>query len=212
MKKILATLTVLALFAVGSWFVWRNGGDGTQPSRIWQSSGDIRSQAEGVPRPFGNTLAEQTEMAAAIVEVKIEGVAEVRYLPQAPESETTFYDEESRERFRLINTLSAETISRALYSATVETWVKGDGPAQIKVWGYDLSFFPDGATPLEVGRRYILFLDTNPPHDGTYAAGLSRKIFDITTGKVLVMNHPLTRDLEQYEGMTPEAFLATVAQ
>ena len=71
----------------------------------------------------------------------------------------------------------------------------------------DQAIFPDGMFLLEPGRTYLLLLDKS--ESGEYQYGPAFGAFDLTGG-VHVLNHPLTRDIEYYEEMSVDDFVAYV--
>lgn len=103
------------------------------------------------------------------------------------------------------------------YRAHVEQWVKGSGGDEIMItwWGGMTPEGPrlfDGAFLPQKGRKYLLLLGErsadSPGIGDFFTMGFGRGSFEVTDGAVHVLNHPLTRKLqEQFGGMPLEEFV-----
>jgi hypothetical protein len=157
--------------------------------------------------------------AAAVVHVS--GVVDVKREDFRGTSITAEDPEDEPELARHLRN-SANTPLQTTYSGEVREWLQASGPEKISLVApggladleapdgsisKDQAIFPDGMFLLEPGRSYLLLLDET--EDGAYAYGMAFAAFDLTAG-VHVLNHPLTRDIEYYEAMSVDEFVAYV--
>jgi hypothetical protein len=104
------------------------------------------------------------------------------------------------------------------YRASVQQWVKGTGPDEILIawWGGGtpdgLDFYDGGFLP-QVGRKYLLLLSRKSPDlpgPGEYETAGDAG-YEVTDGRVHVVNNPLWQDLQaKYGGMPVGDFVAVL--
>lgn len=196
---------------------WDRNGVPRSP-QIW----DAQEVIGGGSMPFYikevyDPLPQLVARADGVAVVKANQMLSTDYLDQLDESRFQFEDDAARQEFERLNAAVAGTPRESLWDVGVEKVIKGDLPSKILILNSGgrrpdgTLFFSGGDVQLEEGRTYIVLLHrTGPNVYSTLAA--SRSIFDITTGKVLVANTGMTGDLEQYEGLKPQAFEAVLAQ
>lgn len=146
--------------------------------------------------------------------MKVTGIEDVEF-PSADRSNIIYADPADKERDERLDKILDSRPTDTTYSAKVESWIKGSGDSTLLVRAiggvstYDGSpFFLDGYFLLEPGRSYLLVLHWDEVQ-GVYQLDTARRGFDITAG-VSVLNHPDTRDLEYFEEMSVDDFVAYV--
>ncbi len=209
MRPVLLALILLGLVACGG-----QGEAPAQPSSkahkslFWEVPGDVRGASvlrEGALHP--KTLTQLYGEAEAAVVGTVTGIA-----GDTPHEITPVAGAERLEEYLSM------TPQYTTFAVRVDRWIKGVATKnQITVTDYggfgpggDPVGYTDGDLLLEPGRTYIMLLwrGGEAPFVGQYFRwGEGRGTFDVTKGKVLVLNNPYTSDLEYLEGLTVEELI-----
>lgn len=207
MRFLLVTLLLLFLAACES------TSEPDSPSTFWESKGDVVSGAQGLVLGAERDFPELVHSSAAIVAVNISGI-ESTTLPQPVPDDVAVGEPETQLMIEEMARVRDSTPMTTTYRGTVSDWILGDGPPELLITGFGgvgaegNEFFIDGSFLLESGRRYLLFLTED---GGDYYYHTARTSFDLTSG-VYVLNHPDTRDLEDFENFSPSEFINHVGE
>jgi hypothetical protein len=189
-------------------------------SVFWDATGDVRG-GDAFMIWETRDLPGLLKIYDAAVVVNVTEITEVKRQDTSLNSITVENPADQAELERHMRNF-ANMPEQTTYSGEVQTWLQGSGPEKISLVvaggltdqeGPDGSIsrnqpiFPDGMFLLEPGRTYLLLLSKT--ETGAYEYGLAFAAFDLTGG-VHVLNHPLTRDIEHYEDMSVDDFIAYV--
>lgn len=194
--------------------------DDTTRSPFWDTSGDVRG-AEVAQNWETRDLPGLLKIYDAAAVVEVTDITEVKR-QVAPENPIVAEDPADQAELDRNTRNFLATPERTTYLAKVGEWIQGSGPDEVSIVGgggladiegpdgtvsRNQTIFPDGMFLLEPGRTYLLLLDKTEA--GAFEYGPAFSAFDLTGG-VHVLNHPLTRDIESYEEMSVDDFVAYV--
>jgi hypothetical protein len=189
-------------------------------SLFWDTTDDVRG-GDAFMTYETRDLPGLLKIFDAAFVVKVSGIQEVKR--EGPWTSPVFAEDAADQatldwHMRISANLPVQTT----YSGEVLAWLQGSGPEKISLViaggladieqpdgtvSRNQPIFPDGMFLLEPGRTYLLLADRTD--SGAYEYGRVREAFDLTGG-VHVLNHPLTRDIEHYEDMSVDDFIAYV--
>jgi hypothetical protein len=193
----------LGLLAMIPLFLLACGGSDGQESVFFDGDGDVHGR-EVLFRFTSHELSDAISQSDAIVVVEVSGIQGSQAAGPLP-LDIVVQNPNDQERYDRFAAAAAAAPVATTYRGTVETWIKGSGSSTVEIRGAGgvtsegERYFFDGHFLLEPGRKYLLLLTQDDR--GAYWYGHARGGYDVTDG-VKVMNHPDTRDLEEFEKMS----------